>query len=68
MQPIKVKQCCATCGGENVKRDAWASWCDETQSWEIDSVFDNAWCDDCECECSIDRVEIEATGDTNADA
>ena len=36
---------CATCGGENVKRDAWAVWSVPDQIWELEGEpFDHAYC------------------------
>jgi hypothetical protein len=34
-------------------RDAWAEWDDQAQKWELKSVFDAAYCDDCNGECTI---------------
>jgi len=54
----KIKIVCAECEGENVVRDAWASWDVETQKWEASSVFDDARCEDCDREVSLNEVEI----------
>lgn len=50
---------CRDCGGENVKRDAWASWNFEKQDWVLDNYFDDAFCEDCEGSTSIDEEEVE---------
>lgn len=49
----EIRMCCATCGGENVKRDAWAEWNVELQMWELGQFFDHAACDDCGGETRI---------------
>gem|GEM_PF-1825569 len=49
---------CSRCGSENVRRDAWAAWDVEGQSWELTSVFDAGFCEDCEREETIAAVEI----------
>lgn len=55
----KVKMVCATCGGENVKADAYATWNLEAQQWECAQTFDKgAYCDDCDGETSLDEIEI----------
>lgn len=48
-----VQICCATCGGQNVKRDAWASWDPDIQEWVLEQVFDAGHCDDCDGETSL---------------
>lgn len=49
---------CAACGSSAVKRDAWAEWDDESQSWVLGSVFDAAYCFDCEGETHIVEVAL----------
>jgi hypothetical protein len=39
---------CATCGSEDVFRDAWAEWDPEGQRWELGTVFDAAFCAKCD--------------------
>ncbi len=41
------KMICATCGSENVRRDADAVWNVEKQEWELCAVYDNATCEKC---------------------
>ena len=51
---------CATCGSENVKRDAWAVWSVPDQKWELESEpFDHAYCDHCERECRVEERQEE---------
>lgn len=39
---------CATCGSADVLRDAWAGWNSLTGAWELDQVFDHAFCRKCD--------------------
>lgn len=49
---------CSYCGSANVQHDAWASWDTESQVWEIGDVYDNADCNVCCGERSIDAVPL----------
>jgi hypothetical protein len=49
---------CADCGGEDVSRDASAAWNEETQQWELKSVFDAGYCEDCSEEVTLETKEI----------
>ena len=53
-----VTYVCATCGSDQVKLDAWAAWSNETQSWELDSTMQMAFCSDCDAETSLARSHI----------
>lgn len=53
-QPIAI--CCSNCGGRKVRADAYAAWCDELQMWELASVFDQRFCEDCGHE--VDTYEL----------
>lgn len=55
---MRVRIVCRTCGGCNVKRDAWAEWDEVKQKWVSGDVYDNAWCDDCGNDVNLDEVEI----------
>jgi len=64
---VKRLKRCSHCESEEVKLDAWAAWDVETQQWVLDNVFDAAWCNECEGECTIvdNEVEdVETTQDT----
>jgi hypothetical protein len=66
MGMIKIKtrkiMVCATCGSQDVKRDAWAEWDKEGQRWELSETFDHAFCDRCEGETTVEaRDEIPET-------
>lgn len=49
--PISIH--CATCGSQNIRRDASVTWDTELQMWEVVTVFDVADCDDCGGETSL---------------
>jgi hypothetical protein len=53
-----INMVCGKCGSSQVMKDAWAEWCLETQQWELSQTFDDAYCEDCEGECSIDEVVL----------
>ena len=55
-----VQICCATCGSQNVKRDAWASWDADIQEWVLEQVFDAGHCDDCDGEASLTEEPLPA--------
>lgn len=55
----KMKMVCSTCGSENVLRDAFAEWDVEAQDWVLQNVFDDAVCDDCGGETSINEQPID---------
>lgn len=57
----RFRMVCSKCGSEDVSRDAWASWNVDRQEWETSSVFDEAFCHDCETETSIEKELIEET-------
>ncbi|WP_146345631.1 DUF3768 domain-containing protein [Falsiphaeobacter marinintestinus] len=41
---------CRTCGSERVAKDAWACWNPEFGLWELETVFDQEHCHQCEGE------------------
>ena len=55
----RIAYVCTTCGSDQVKLDAWASWSVETQSWELNSTMQMAFCENCECETSIRSTPLE---------
>lgn len=54
--PIRIV--CETCGSERVTRDAWAEWDVDTQDWVLASVYDYAFCHDCEEDARLEEVAI----------
>lgn len=41
---------CSTCGSERVVKDAWATFNPTTGLWELETVFDQEFCHQCEGE------------------
>ena len=52
----KVRKVCARCGSEDVRRDAWAAWDVETQTYVLAEWFDYAYCIQCDGETGIREV------------
>jgi hypothetical protein len=50
---------CSICGSRNVRRDAWATWDVETQSWELATVFEAGFCDDCDGGVNLKTIELD---------
>ena len=44
---------CATCESDEVQLDAWAAWSTETQSWELASTMQQAYCRSCDGETAL---------------
>ena len=55
---------CARCGSERVVTDAWACWNREAGLWELETQFDQAYCQGCEAETQVQWVRV--TGPENA--
>lgn len=51
---------CQTCGSERVAKDAWACWNPETGLWELENVFDDAHCHQCEGQTKLVWKRSEA--------
>jgi uncharacterized protein DUF3768 len=45
---------CKLCGSDRILCDAWAAWSHEAQTWELSSIFDQAFCQTCEAEAKIE--------------
>lgn len=54
-----VAKCCATCGSRNVTNDAIAKWNDVAQEWEILTLLQNADCEDCGGETTIEEQPLD---------
>lgn len=54
----KQNNFCDSCGGTNVLIDAWAKYDPETDEMELYNMFDNAFCEDCDGECTYERRDI----------
>ena len=44
---------CQACESERVARDAWACWNPDSGLWELENVFDQAHCHQCETETQL---------------
>ena len=56
-EPKNIKMICATCGGDDVRADAYAAWNVDTQEWELVTTFDKgSVCEDCGGECRIEEI------------
>lgn len=51
---------CKTCGSEHVAKDAWACFNRESGLWELENVFDDAHCHQCEGSTKLDWVPADA--------
>ena len=56
--PRRIKMVCSKCGGDDVRRDAWAVWDTENQEWALGSVFDFGHCEPCDGASHLKEVEI----------
>lgn len=56
----KIRIACKECGSTDVLRDAYASWNEEEQEWQLYAVYDQAVCEGkCQGECSLVEELIE---------
>ncbi len=52
---------CTTCGGHDIKVDAYGAWDIEKQDWYLCATFDKgSVCEDCGEERSYEMVEVPA--------
>lgn len=56
--PDLVRHVCGICGGHDVRRDAWARWNADTQTWDVDAVHDHARCEDCDADVHLVEVPL----------
>lgn len=59
-RPIDIV--CSRCRSRNVRRDAYAEWNTETQAWELCSVFEQGYCEECGGEVRLAEVLLESGG------
>lgn len=57
-----IKKVCRTCGSENVWKDANARFNTVTQQYELASLFDAEYCDDCDSETHIEEEPLNREG------
>ena len=63
----KVKMVCSWCGSDDVTRDGLLRWSVEEQKWEVSCELDNADCNKCGGEASLEEVEIDEHGNELTD-
>ena len=51
---------CKTCGSERVVRDAWACFNPSSGLWELETVFDQEFCHQCETETSFRWKRVDS--------
>lgn len=51
---------CHSCGSERVVKDAWACWNPDSGLWELEAVFDEEFCHQCETETKLVWSRAEA--------
>lgn len=51
---------CRACGSERVARDAWACFNRESGLWELENIYDDAHCHQCEGSTKLDWVPADA--------
>ena len=54
----KLRMVCATCGSDDVSRDAWGDWDVVAQEWVLRTVFDYAHCHVCDGETRIAELPL----------
>ena len=47
---------CATCGSDDVSRTAEVEWYSKDQVWKITNIYDDATCNKCDGECTIEDL------------
>lgn len=51
---------CASCGSEDVVKDAYAVWSEDDQEWVLDATYDNTDCNGCDSkDVSLEEYELE---------
>lgn len=54
---------CSSCGGFDVRKDAWAEWNPKKGAWELATTFDACHCETCEGESTLDEIDAKAFAD-----
>ena len=55
----KIRIVCGTCGSEDVRRDADATWNVKSQKWELNAVYDQGYCEICRIEVRLKEIPAE---------
>ena len=62
---MTIQFVCGWCGSSDVSRDAWADWDVEKQAWVLRQVFDDGFCQTCECSRGLEAADVEAIDSNN---
>jgi hypothetical protein len=62
-----VKYVCRECGSGQILHDAWAVWSEDIQAYELSTVLDFTFCEQCDGETRTEEIEV-LKGNTNMDA
>jgi hypothetical protein len=54
----KIEFICATCGSNDIEKDANVYWNTDLQKWDIASIYGEAYCRNCGCERNIKEKEL----------
>lgn len=57
----KTTPVCTECGSQDVWVDASASWDMDAQRWVLEQAYQQAYCDECDGETSLDWMDEEET-------
>jgi hypothetical protein len=55
----KCKYVCKHCRSERIYQNCDAKWDVQKQSWFISDTWNNYYCQECDGEARIDKIEIE---------
>ena len=53
----RIKPVCADCGSDNVQMDASCNWDNDKQEWVLGSVYDDAFCQECDNTAKLNWLE-----------
>jgi len=56
---VGAAPCCQNCGSMRVTKEAWAGWNPDAGLWELEQVFDQAYCQRCEADTTLDWRPVE---------
>lgn len=54
--PANERPVCRSCGGSDIRADAYAEWDTDAQDWDLSTTFDDFVCEDCGGETKVDWV------------
>lgn len=56
---MKIKKVCTYCGSTDILVDSWVVWNECTQEFDIENIFDYAYCNECQGETKILDKELD---------